>query len=153
MKPENTLVVVVSPYRAANGRSLQTHATRAKTLCLLLARANYVVFASHVFCTQFLDEFVPEDRENGLRIEREIIARADRLAVWDLWGMSSGMRGAVDWVAQLNRLRIGEEERLWSEGVHGIVAHMKPIVVSYASRGEVPEWHELVERDGDEGRP
>lgn len=146
MKPEETLTIVVSPFREANGRSRQAHAHFARTLCNRLARAGYIVFASHVFCPEFLDEDVPEDRENGLRIERGIIARSDRLAVWDLWHMSSGMKGAVEYAAQLNKIRIGEEERLWDEGIHGIVVPMKPIVVHYASRGEIPEWRDLIER-------
>ena len=147
MKPEETLVVVVSPYRAANGRSRQAHGLFARTLLNRLARAGYLVFASHVFCTEFLDEDVAADRENGLRIERGIVARSDRLAVWDLWGMSSGMKGAIDWAGELNKIRIAEEERLWAEGIHGIVSGMKPIIVSYASRGEVPEWADLIDRD------
>ena len=143
MKPEETRVVVVSPFRAGNGRSREYHLTFAKLLCGRLARAGYIVFASHVFCPLFLDEDNEADRTNGLRIERGWIDVSYRLAVWDPWGVSGGMAGAIDYVGELNRDRELRAAGLFEAGFNPGLAP-SPILVHYASRGEVPEWNELI---------
>jgi hypothetical protein len=135
MKPEETRVVVVSPFRESGKRTREYHKVLAHLLCYRLAHAGYIVFASHVFCPLFLDEDLAEDRANGLRIERGWIDVSDRLAVWDLWGLSSGMQGAVEYAEKMNRIRR-------SPPFNG-----RQITIDYVTHGEVPEWDDRVKKE------
>ncbi len=137
--------IVISPYRAANGRSVGIHVERAKTLCLLLARAGVPTFASHLFATHFLDDNVLDEREAGIAISKCWIARADRLAVWDLWGITSGMAAEIAWAEECNRDRA--PDRLLADAPLRF-----PIEIHYFSCGGVPEWEDEFERTGERKR-
>jgi hypothetical protein len=112
-------VVVVSPFRASPERSRAEHGLFARQLCLRLAKGGFVPFASHLFAPLFLDDDVPEEREAGIAISKGWIERADWLAVWDLWGISTGMAAEIEWAEKMGK------------------------AVRYASKGEIPEWHDL----------
>jgi hypothetical protein len=127
--------IVVSPYRAANGRSVRTHESRAEMLCALLARAGVPTFASHLYATRFLDDEDPADRAAGIAISKCWIGRADRLAIWDPWGISEGMAAEIAWARVVN---IG---RGWATD---------PLIqIHYFTRGEVPEWDGMFTREGE----
>ena len=128
------LVVVVSPFREANGRSREEHRLHALRLCLLAARAGHAVFASHGFYPLFLDEDLPADRELGLAMEREVIARSDMLWIWDPWGLSSGMTGAIQF-AKSENLRWAE-----TQAKDYPTNRREPIAICYFSKDEVPAW-------------
>lgn len=128
------MIVVVSPFRETKERSREAHLAHAKLLCRRLALAGNSVFASHVSYPLFLDEDSPAERRLGLDLECEHIRRCDELAVWDVWGISSGMQGSIDFAAQVNGRR--------GDGCPGCLTH-DPIVIRYFSKGEVPEWDGL----------
>jgi hypothetical protein len=141
MNMNGKATIVISPYRAANGRTRRQHAQRAEALCILLARAGVPTFASHLYATQFLNEDDPAEREAGIAISKCWIARADRLAVWDPWGISEGMAAEIAWAEVLNRG--------WKAG-GGLPAPLihAPIQIHYFTSAEVPEWSGTFTREG-----
>lgn len=128
--PEN-LVVVISPLRASATRSFERHMQFAKLLCVAAKDAGFLPFASHLYGPTFLDDDVPSDRDVGLKIGRAILRRANEVWVWDLWGISSGMRGDIDEVEEANRIIV--------------VAGLPLIALKYMSRNEVSAWEHLRE--------
>jgi hypothetical protein len=141
MEMNGKATIVISPYRATPARSVGAHVARAEALCLLLARAGVPTFASHLYATQFLDDANPQEREAGIAISKCWIARADRLAVWDPWGISPGMAAEIAWAEELNEgLKAGN-------GAPALLIHA-PIQIHYFTRGEVPEWDGAFLPDG-----
>jgi hypothetical protein len=143
MNMNGKATIVISPYRAANGRSVGAHVERAEALCLLLARAGVPTFASHLYATRFLDDANPPEREAGIAISKCWIARANRLAVWDPWGISSGMAAEIAWAEALN------EDRRADELARPRLFIRAPIQIHYFTSGEVPEWSGTFTREGE----
>jgi hypothetical protein len=142
MNMNGKATIVISPYRAANGRSVGAHVERAEALCLLLAQAGIPTFASHLYATRFLDDANPPEREAGIAISKCWIARADRLAVWDPWGISSGMAAEIAWAEALNEDRRADE-------LARFPLHRAPIQIHYFTSAEVPEWSGTFTREGE----
>jgi hypothetical protein len=141
MEMNGKATIVISPYRAANGRSIGAHVERAEALCLLLARAGVPTFASHLYATAFLNDADPVEREAGIAISKCWIARADRLAVWDPWGISSGMGAEIAWAEELNDEWADDDKR-------DALFIREPIQIHYFTSAEVPEWNGTFTRDG-----
>jgi hypothetical protein len=116
---------------------------RAEALCLLLARAGVPTFASHLYTTRFLDDNDSAEREAGIAISKCWIAWADRLAVWDPWGISSGMAAEIAWAEALN------EDRRADELARPRLFIRAPIQIHYFTSGEVPEWSGTFTREGE----
>jgi hypothetical protein len=131
-------VVVISPFRATMSRSREDNKEHAKILCRRLARAGCIVYAGHLMCPEFLDEDLPSDREIGLAVNLGWIERSDRLAVWDVWGISSGMDTEIKHAEKVNLTRVGPED--------DDPEYVAPIKIHYFSKGEVPEWEDLHSR-------
>jgi hypothetical protein len=124
-------VCVISPFKESATRTRAEHGAFAQILCRKLARAGYAVFASHLFAPSFLDEDVPGDRDCGIRISQAWIERSDALFIWDVWGISTGMKEEIAHAERHNA------EVLRFESLPMIAFH-------YASRGEIPEWSDLI---------
>jgi hypothetical protein len=122
-------IVVVSPFRASEKRSREEHEEHAKLLCRHLARAGRIVYAGHLLCPLFLDEDLASDREAGIAINLGWIERCDRLAIWDVWGITAGMKAEIEYAEKMNA------ENEWRQ-----------IAIHYFSKGEVPEWEDLHSR-------
>ena len=112
-------VIVISPFRETATRSRAEHLAHAKKLCELACRAGYAAFASHVFYPLFLDENSADDRALGLACEHAWITSCQELWIWDSWGISDGMREAIDF------------------------AHTWGIPTCYFSHGEIPAWKDV----------
>lgn len=65
-------------------------------LCLYIAKRSDAPFASHVFCTQFLDDTVPDERSMGIEIGLAWGAHASLTVVGVDRGISSGMRLGIE---------------------------------------------------------
>ena len=78
-------IYVCSPYRPRMEppelakRELADNIDRAKTACRLVAELGAVPICSHLFCTQFLDDSIVSEREQGRRIGLEMLKDADEL--------------------------------------------------------------------------
>jgi hypothetical protein len=67
-----------------------------RALCLYLARRGDAPYASHVFCTEFLDDTVPEQRSMGIEIGLAWGSRAALTVVGVDRGISAGMRYGIE---------------------------------------------------------
>lgn len=84
---------------------------RAKRACKLVADLGAVPICSHLFCTQFLDDSIASDREQGRRIGLELLKDAD-----ELWCFSELIsEGMLAEIAEA--LRLGIPVRMYCESV------------------------------------
>lgn len=130
---ERPAVVVVSPLRASPQRTMEIHERFARRLCRVLSRHGYATYAGHLYCTQFLDEFEPADRQAGIETNLVWIERSDIVMVWDTWGISTGMAAEIEYARFCNARRIED---------HG--AELRSLIsIRYFTKGEIPEWTDL----------
>jgi hypothetical protein len=133
------LVQILSPLRAANGRSMARHMAFAEQLCHLAAVEGRVApFAPHLLYTRFLDDAIEAERQIGLDCGAIFLARVDEVWVWDLWGISTGMRAEIAFVEDLNDAALDARS-------HGRGPERRVIAIRYASVGEIPCWDSLRE--------
>ena len=90
------LVYISSPLRGDVERNIQ----RARDYCAYAASCGVIPLAPHTIFTQYLDDEQPEQREQGLRMGRDLMWRCD-----DLWvvgsTISSGMREEIELAKKL----------------------------------------------------
>jgi hypothetical protein len=59
-------VFVCSPLRATDDRTQEQNIEIAKSLCHETVKLGHAAFAPHVLYTQFLDDTIDVERENGI---------------------------------------------------------------------------------------
>lgn len=97
---------VCSPYRPKMEppelakRELADNIDRAKTACRLVAELGAVPICSHLFCTQFLDDSIVSEREQGRRIGLEMLKDADELWCFSEY-ISEGMMAEIQEASRL----------------------------------------------------
>lgn len=81
---------------------LKDNLERAKAACRLVAKLGAVPLCSHLFCTQFLDDAVADERKIGRRIGLELLKDAD-----ELWCFSEYIsEGMMEEIALASKLGI-----------------------------------------------
>ena len=99
-------IYVCSPYRPRMEapelaeRELADNIDRAKTACRLVAELGAVPICSHLFCTQFLDDNIASEREQGRRIGLEMLKDADELWCFSEY-ISEGMMAEIQEASRL----------------------------------------------------
>ena len=99
-------IYVCSPYRPRMEppelakRELADNIDRAKTACRLVAELGAVPICSHLFCTQFLDDSIASEREQGRRIGLEMLKDADELWCFSEY-ISEGMMAEIQEASRL----------------------------------------------------
>ena len=99
-------IYVCSPYRPMMEapelakRELVDNIDRAKTACRLVADLGAIPICSHLFCTQFLDDSVASEREQGRRIGLEMLKDADELWCFSEY-ISEGMMAEIQEASHL----------------------------------------------------
>lgn len=99
-------IYVCSPYRPKAEdpelakRELADNIDRAKTACRLVAELGAVPICSHLFCTQFLDDSIVSEREQGRRIGLEMLKDADELWCFSEY-ISEGMMAEIQEASRL----------------------------------------------------
>lgn len=99
-------IYVCSPYRPMMEapelakRELVDNIDRAKTACRLVADLGAIPICSHLFCTQFLDDSVASEREQGRRIGLEMLKDADELWCFSEY-ISEGMMAEIQEASRL----------------------------------------------------
>lgn len=88
---DSPLVIVESPFQGQHVRN-NIYLSRAIADCF---SRGEVPFASHGFYTRYLDDSKPEDRKMGIEAGYNIMSRADYVAVYVDYGMSTGMIAAI----------------------------------------------------------
>lgn len=122
-------IYVCSPYRPRMDlpelakRELADNIDRAKTACRLVADLGAVPICSHLFCTQFLDDNIASEREQGRRIGLEMLKNADELWCFSEY-ISEGMMAEIQEAS-----RIGLPVRMFCETT-GLLGKVLKRVVS-----------------------
>ena len=84
------LVYISSPLRG----DMEKNKEKAKDYCAYAASCGVIPLAPHTIFTQYLNDAVPEQREQGLRMGHELLERCD-----ELWVMgdtiSRGMKDEI----------------------------------------------------------
>lgn len=99
-------IYVCSPYRPKMEppelakRELADNIDRAKTACRLVAELGAVPICSHLFCTQFLDDSIVSEREQGRHIGLEMLKDADELWCFSEY-ISEGMMAEIQEASRL----------------------------------------------------
>lgn len=99
-------IYVCSPYRPRMEppelakRELADNIDRAKTACRLVAELGAIPICSHLFCTQFLDDSIASEREQGRRIGLEMLKDADELWCFSEY-ISEGMMAEIQEASRL----------------------------------------------------
>lgn len=84
------LVYVASPFAAAKEDQRRHHVRIARAICKKVIAAGHVPYAPHLFFPQLLCDYLPEEREVGIRCGLFMLERCDE--VWHLEPpFSSGM--------------------------------------------------------------
>ena len=96
-------VIIESPFSASNGRTLTQNIQYARLCALDCVRRGEAPYASHLIMTQFLDDSVPEERRLGMEVGFTWGEAADIVAVYEDFGVSSGMKMGV-----ANATRLGK---------------------------------------------
>ena len=105
------LVVIESPLAG----DLELNIAYAQACCYDSILHSEAPFASHLFYTQLLDDLDPSERKLGMHLGWEVTLRANFVAVYVNFGISSGMQA----------------------GNHFAKAHHVPVI--YRSLGD-PKW-------------
>lgn len=91
------MIYVCSPYKpvsyssAAQKLELARNKALARYGCLTVVEKGGIPIAPHLFCTQFLDDGVPEERELGMDLGLEMLIRCDEVWVFKNGPFSLGM--------------------------------------------------------------
>lgn len=90
------LVMLESPYAAANGVSVEEHVAYARRCLLDSLRRGEAPIASHLLYTQVLDDSVPAERQLGIDAGLAWRDVAWGSVVYTDYGVSRGMMLGVD---------------------------------------------------------
>lgn len=71
------MIFVCSPYRG----DIEENTKQAKRHCERISNYGHAPIAPHLFCTQFLDDRLSNQRNEGIRIGLEFLNRCDELWV------------------------------------------------------------------------
>jgi hypothetical protein len=71
------LIYICSPYRG----DTESNAAKARGYCRFACRHEVVPIAPHLIYPQFLDDDIPEEREEGICLGMELLKRCDELWV------------------------------------------------------------------------
>ena len=134
-------IYICSPYRPRMEsaeqakRELADNIDRAKTACRLVAELGAIPICSHLFCTQFLDDSIVSEREQGRRIGLEMLKDADELWCFSEY-ISEGM------VAEIQEAsRLGLPVRMFCETTGLLGKVMKQVVRDLHSGMESQDGH------------
>ena len=85
---------------------------KAKDYCAYVASCGVIPLAPHTIFTQYLNNAVPKQREQGLRMGHELMERCD-----ELWVMgdtiSQGMRTKLAWLLSATLPRFSMYPMIW----------------------------------------
>ncbi len=90
-------VFVCSPLRANEDRTMEENISVAKELCRKTIVAGHAAFAPHVLYTQFLDDTIESERENGIQAGIKFLEVCEELWVYTPNGISGGMQHEIDY--------------------------------------------------------
>lgn len=97
------LVVIESPFRATNYFSEEQHRLYAE-LCVQHSLGQFEApWAGHLCYTNVLDDDIPSERAAGIEAHMRYIDVCEIVAVYGDFGISEGMRQAIDYAASIQK--------------------------------------------------
>ena len=133
-------IYVCSPYRPRMEppelakRELADNIDRAKTACRLVAELGAIPICSHLFCTQFLDDSIVSEREQGRRIGLEMLKDADELWCFSEY-ISEGMMAEIQEAS-----RLGLPVRMFCETTGLLGKVLKRVVSDLYPDADGQDW-------------
>ncbi len=115
----NRLIYICSPLRGDIEKNIQ----KAQGYCREAVDLwpDVIPIAPHVYCTQFLDDTIPQEREAGMELGIALLDMCDELWVYGINNPSEGMKKEIAYAkehgipvkdaADIYRLREQEENR------------------------------------------
>lgn len=98
----NGAAFISSAYRGQHVFQEREHARIAAALCLLALKQGYSPYASHLLCTQFLDDNRPDHREFGIAAGHKIMSFCNIVLVYqEHAAFSSGVKFDLQLASQL----------------------------------------------------
>jgi len=73
---------------------------KARQYCKHVTDQGFIPYAPHLLFTQFMDDTIPEEREAGMAMGREMIKRCDELWVFGET-ISEGMAAEIELAKEL----------------------------------------------------
>jgi hypothetical protein len=97
------IVVIESPFRATQYFSEEQHVLYAE-LCLQHSLSLFEApLAGHLLYTRVLDDDIPSERAAGIEAHIRCIDVCELVAVYGDFGISEGMRQAIDYASQIGK--------------------------------------------------
>ena len=90
-----TKVYVASPLRG----NIKANISKAQWYARFVMEVGYLPIAPHIYFTQFLRDYIPEERDKALEMNRELLAWCDQLWVFGSV-ISEGMRQEIDFAKE-----------------------------------------------------
>lgn len=88
------------PYTTAKyNRNLKAAARYSRTV----VDEGHIPITPHLYFREFMDDHIPEEREKGMEMSRQLLERCDEVWVFDENGTSDGMRGEIELASQLGK--------------------------------------------------
>lgn len=91
-KQESEIVYICSPYRGDKDRNI----VYARELLRHALARGFSPICPHLYLPQILDDDKPEEREQALRVGRELLKYCDVVMVGARYGISEGMQAEID---------------------------------------------------------
>jgi hypothetical protein len=93
------MVFICSPYAG----DIEHNTIKAKEYCRYAAMIHdEIPFAPHLLFTQFLDEFLPEEREQGISMGLDVLTYCSELWIFGNY-VSKGMERELELARSLNK--------------------------------------------------
>lgn len=111
----NRLIYICSPLRGDIEKNIQ----KAQGYCREAVELwpDVIPIAPHVYCTQFLDDTIPQEREAGMELGIALLDMCDELWVYGINNPSEGMKKEIAYAKE-----------------HGIPVKTPPISTASGSR-------------------
>lgn len=94
----NRLIYICSPLRGDIEKNIQ----KAQGYCREAVEfwPDVIPIAPHVYCTQFLDDTIPQEREAGMELGIALLDMCDELWVYGIDNPSEGMKKEIDYAKE-----------------------------------------------------
>ena len=95
-------VYIISRYRSNDSRQLEFNKAVARHFCKAIVDEGKVPVAPHIYYTQFLDDYFPEERECGLGLGLMELRNSQEFLLVIIDGIiSEGMNNEIEEVSRL----------------------------------------------------
>ena len=107
----NRLIYICSPLRGDIEKNIQ----KAQGYCREAVELwpDVIPIAPHVYCTQFLDDTIPQEREAGMDLGIALLDMCDELWVYGINNPSEGMKKEIS-TASGSRRKTGRRTKSWA---------------------------------------